>query len=186
MSDEQIIALIQTHLARYPETEVADVYKLLHQATFGPGHLITNKKAAREFLEQECGQLTPEPDAQLIENAHPLGEIVRFHLRPYLAYRRRVDWLLDAFVRSAAQVNGEAAVMAARWQVFAQHITAGDLARFDPREVELFGQFRSGEGWPAVHHSPTYVSAYQPKYRVLTRDEAQRLCERLNAPFEIV
>lgn len=188
MSHDQIVALIHTHLARYSEAGVADVYKLLHQATFGPGHLIASQKAAREILEQECEQLAPARDQALVENIHPQGAIVRVHLRPYLAYRSRVDWLLDAMVRSAEDVQGDPAIMAARWQVFATLCQTSDrfVERFNLREVDLFGQFRSRENWPAVQHSPAYVRAYQPKYRVLTRGEADALCTRLQVPFEMI
>ena len=55
MSDERLIEMIRVHLGRYSEAGMLDVYKLLHQATFGPGHLITNRNSAREWLEQEAG-----------------------------------------------------------------------------------------------------------------------------------
>ncbi|MBN1562429.1 MAG: hypothetical protein JXA10_01220 [Anaerolineae bacterium] len=201
MSDNGLITLLQTQLARYPQSEVADIYKLLHQATFGPGHLIDNKRAAREFLEQECDQLTPSTEAALVENIHPTGAIVRVHLRPYLALGARLNWLLDAFVRAAKQVAGDPAVMAARWQQFesycetactsgnAKNNSTGNVTNkaqapsLSLREAQLFGKFRAAEGWPAVHHSPTYATAYQPKYRVLTCKEAEALCARLKVPF---
>lgn len=188
MSEDGLIVLIQTHLTRYPESEVADVYKLLHQATFGSGHMITDKRAAREFLQQECDQIAPSTNAGLLECIHPAGEIVRMYLRPYLALTTRVNWLLDAFVRSAGQVEGDPAVMAERWSQF-ESLCETDTTegkRFGLREAQLFGRVRSGEGWPAVHHSPAYVRTYQPKYRVLTRAEAEDLCARLKVPFEAV
>ena len=58
MSEERVVALIRTHLARYPQMQLADIYKLLHQAAFGPGHLIASKKAAREWLEHEAGRVS--------------------------------------------------------------------------------------------------------------------------------
>jgi hypothetical protein len=188
MNDDALVGMIQTHLARYPAAQVADVYKLLHQATFGPGHLITDKRAAREFLEQECGQLTSSSAEALVESIHPAGEIVRVHLRPYLAISERLNWLLDAFVRSAEHVEGSRVVMAQRWHAF-ESLCEGDEAlgeRMPMREVRLFGTFRADELWPAVHHSPAYVAVYQPKYRVLTCGEAEALCGRLKVPYEPV
>ena len=35
MSEKRVVALIRTHLARYPQMQIADIYKLLHQAAFG-------------------------------------------------------------------------------------------------------------------------------------------------------
>lgn len=185
MSDEKISTLIQTHLARYPKSEMMDVYKLLHQATFGPGHAIASKKAAREWLEQEVALLVPPSQEPLIENIHPDGQIVRLYLRPYLAQGGKVNVLLDAFVRSAEQVRPDASLMAQRWQVFEAACQAGAAwtQPFDSHEMSLFSRARQRENWPAVHHSPTYETAYHPKYRVLTRSEAESLCAKLRIEF---
>ncbi len=189
MSEERITELIQHHLARYPEIGIADVYKLLHQATFGPGHLIASKKKAREWLEEESGQVQPSMRQALVENIHPDGAIVRLHLRPYLAYKQNVGPLLDAFVRSAEQVAGDPETMALRWQAFVDFCKGTPACggeRLPLREVRLFGRIRTQEHWPAVHHSPCYHNAYHPVYRVVTRSEAEALCDVLGAPFEVV
>jgi hypothetical protein len=188
MSEDRVAALIQTHLIRYPESEIADVYKLLHQAAFGPGHLIASKKAALEWLEQESGLVTPSQDAPLVENIHPDGAIVRLHLRPYLTRERKLKPLLEALVRSAEQVHGDAETMNHWWHVFETLCQAGaphtDL--FERREVVLFGRVSARDRWPAARHSPTYYAAYHPAYRVLTRSEAEALCAKLRMPFEVV
>jgi hypothetical protein len=188
MSDEPLQVLIQTHLARYPESEIVDVYKLLHQATFGPGHLIASKKATREWLERESELLTPSTKAPLVESIHPDGQIVRLHLRPYLAYGGQIKLLLNAFVRSAEQVQGEPDTMARRWEFFEGLCQPGAIYadRFDLQEVVLFGRIRTREGWSAMHHSPAYQAAHKPYYRVLTRAEAEDLCGKIDAPWEVV
>ncbi len=187
MTDNRVVALIRTHLGRYPEAAVQDVYKLLHQATFGPGHAIASKKAAREWLEQESGQITPAA-GPLAENIHPDGAIVRLHLRPYLAQQGKLKPLLEAFIRSAELVQGDPAIMQRRWELFETLCQPGGpcAGRFERREVLLFGRVRAGEGWPAVAHSPVYVSAYAPRYRVLARTEAEALCDKARLPFEVI
>jgi|SRR5690606_13158535 hypothetical protein len=187
MGDDRLAALIQTHVARYPASGVADIYKLLHQATFGPGHAVASKKAAREWLEQEAGKVGEPLGEPLIESAHPEGHIVRVHLRPYLAQGGKLDWLLDAFVRSAEMVAGAPELMGARWRAFAE-LCRGDgplAGEFPLRELELFGAARAAERWPAVQHSPAFIEAYRPYYRVLVAGEASALCERLGVPFSV-
>src|SRR3977135_1923629 len=74
MADEKkVAALISAHVQRYPEIDVSDVYKLLHQAILGPGHAIKNQKAAREWLERESELFAPNTEEPLIENIHPDG-----------------------------------------------------------------------------------------------------------------
>jgi len=188
MSEERLVALIRTHLARYPQMQIADIYKLLHQAVFGPGHLIASKKAAREWLEHEAGRVSPSAESPLVENVHPDAQIVRLHLRPYLALGGGLKPLLEAFVRSAEQVSGDAQQMAAWWQVFESLCSKGALCAdvCEQREAALFGRVRAQEQWPAVHHSPAYYAVYQPAYRVLTATEAGALCRKLRVPLAVV
>jgi len=106
MNKQRVAELIRVHLDRYPESHIADVYKLLHQAVFGLGHLVANKKAAREWLENEAGKVTPTHEDLLVESVHPEAAIVRLHLRPYLAYGGKIKPLVDAMARSAAGGGG--------------------------------------------------------------------------------
>lgn len=187
MSEERIVALIRAHLERYPQAQIADVYKLLHQGVFGPGHSVASKKAAREWLEHEAGQQTPAAEELLLESIHPDGLIVRVHLRPYLALGGSLSALLDAFVRSAEQVQGDARTMARWWGLFEALCREGELCGdiYQQREAVLFGRMRARENWPAVHHSPAYFQAYRPAYRVLTAAEAEALCRKLKMPFAV-
>ncbi len=188
VAGEKIAALIQTHIRRYPQIDILDVYKLLHQAVFGPGHSIKNQKAAREWLERESELLTPRTDEPLIENVHPDMEIVRVYLRPYLAVRGNLGKLLDAYVQSSKAVQGELATMAAWWGMFQEMVNPGGqfADRFDARTVSLLGRIREREKWPATHHSPQYDQAYKPAYRVLTRTIAESLLGSQGMRSEIV
>lgn len=187
MGDDRLAALIQAQIARYPASGMVDIYKLLHQATFGPGHAVASKKAAREWLEQEAKQAGQPLEEPLVESVHPEGHIVRVHLRPYLGQGGQLKWLLDAFVRSAEAISGDPALMAARWRAFLELCQGeGPLAgEFPLRQMELFGAARAAEHWPAVQHSPAYNAVYRPRYRVLVAGEASALCERLGVPFAI-
>src|SRR5579859_4487550 len=118
MSDEKVQALIRTHVQRYSEIDILDIYKLLHQAVFGPGHAIKSVKPAREWLERESEILQPAPVHPLLENIHPDQAIVRVHLRPYLAMKGSLSKLLDAFVESSKTVQGDAKTMDAWWKIF--------------------------------------------------------------------
>src|SRR5260370_41699546 len=107
MADDKVQVLIRTHVHRYSEIDILDIYKLLHQAVFGPGHAIKSIKPAREWLEREAAILQPgPPDQPLVENIHPEHQIVRVHLLPYLAAGGNLGRLLDAFVQSSPARDG--------------------------------------------------------------------------------
>lgn len=185
MPAEKVAALIQTHVQRYPGIEILDVYKLLHQAVFGPGHAIKSQRAAREWLERESELLTPDPAKPLVESVHPDGAIVRVHLQPYLAARGSLKALLDGFIQSSKVVAGDLAKMALWWSIFQKLIADGQplAGRFDPRTVALIGRTRANEQWPASHHSPHFEQVYKPAYRVLTAEVAAEILRQQNIAF---
>jgi len=187
MNKQRVAELIRVHLDRYPESHIADVYKLLHQAVFGLGHLVANKKAAREWLENEAGKVTPTHEDLLVESVHPEAAIVRLHLRPYLAYGGKIKPLVDAMARSAEHVQGDPHLLSRWWRVFETMCQLGEVrsAAIDPREVKLFGRMRECERWPNVQHSPPYFNAYQPVYRVLSASEAEVLCKKLGVMYSV-
>jgi hypothetical protein len=186
MSDDALVTLIQRHLRRYPESDFHDVYKLLHQAAFGPGHLIRDKKKALEWIERDLEGDGPDAGEPLIEFIHPTGAMVRLHLRPYLAHGGDLRRLRDALLLAAQETPGDPEAMARWWEVFCGWAEKALLGRFDVRELRLFAAARAAENWPATHHSPAYHAAYRPAYRVLTAGQAEALCEGQGIPLAAV
>ncbi len=188
MSGEAIAALIRTHVSRYPALDILDVYKLLHQAVFGPGHAITNQRATREWLERESDLLIPSYDESLLENIHPQGQIVRVHLRPYLAARGSLEKLLEGYIRSSTAVQGDPEDMSAAWNVFQRMTENGGAfaSRFPARTIALVGRTRASENWPASHHSPAYDQTYKPAYRVLTLSLAETLLKAQKITYSVI
>src|SRR5258707_1244830 len=186
--DGKLVAFILTHVQRYPEIDVLDVYKLLHQAVFGPGSVIKSQKAAREWLERESEILQPVAAEPLLESVHPEGSIVRLHLRPYLVLNGKLNKLLDTFVQSSKAVNGTAEAMAQSWAVFQQLCASGGALadRFEARMVNMTGRTRASQNWPASQHSPNYDFAYKPAYRVLTRTLAESLLKGQRLEIAVV
>lgn len=188
MTSEKLEALIERHVQRYAQIEILDIYKLLHQAIFGPGHPIINRKAAQEWLERQSELLQPAPDQPLLESVHPDDSVVRLHLRPYLKLNGSLKKLLDASIESSKEITGELGTIASWWGIFQNMIdTGGPFAdRFDVRTAGLIGRNRANESWPASHHSPTYDSTYKPVYRVLSRSLAEKLVQdqKIDCSFE--
>jgi len=188
MPEEAIVTLIRSHVQRYAELDILDVYKLLHQGAFGPGHAIRNKRAAREWLDREAETLTKMPGEPLLESVHPEGAIVRLHLRPYVAAEGNLRKLLDAFVESGKDVQGDTAQIEAWWNTF-QHLAepGGILAnRFSVRTISLVGRTRASEYWPACQHSPNYDRTYKPVYRVLRRDIAEAMLKSQKIAYTVL
>lgn len=181
-------ALIQVHAARYPEIEIMDVYRLLHHAVFGAGRPVKAIKAEREWLDREVEITRPEAGQPILESVHPQGNIVRLHLRPYLAAKGDPRKLLDAYVESSKITTGDAAQMSAYWALFQQMMQAGApfADRFDVRATLLFGRTHAAESWPASHHSPAILRKYRPVYRVMVAEVAHKLLEKQKIVVETI
>jgi hypothetical protein len=183
-----VATLLQAHIERYPEMEIMDVYRLLHQAVFGAGRPVKSQKAEREWLEREVEITRPETGQPILESVHPEGRIVRLHLRPYLAAKGDPRKLLDAYVDSSKITLGDAAQMSASWDIFRQMIQAGAPfgERFDARTALHFGRSHAAEAWPASHHSPTILRKYRPVYRVMVAETARKLLEKQKIVVEMM
>jgi len=160
------VRLIDAHVARYPSMEIADAYKLLHQATLGSEHAVTSREAAREWLAEEIRGLGDGPPEPLVD---PLGSdslVARIHLRPFLDAGGSPERLVDAFVETAARMVGDAAELECALQALRTESALGRWP-WSPAEAEAYLRTRRSEGWPAVHHSRVFSASYRPAYRVV-------------------
>ena len=174
--------------------EARDVYKLIHQGVFGPGHLVASESDAHASLTSELqatqvkGQRTKaksqSSDEELVEEIDTRGRLVRVNLRPLLQkegrekseerkrnrreeHRTTADLLAEAMVESARRVKGDQIVMRRRLAAAVRW-----CRRKLPRQAAELERIavRAGEsGYPAFHHSPAYKRAYRPAYRVILK-----------------
>jgi len=184
------VDLILTHIHRYPLLEAMDVYRLLHQAVFGPSGSVANRKAAREWLDHEVQLAIPDANRLLVESVHPTNEIVRVYMSPYQALGGSIPALLDAFIRSVhaapSDLIAQGARLAEAWRAFTGMVAPGSVlaGRFEARTLSLIGRVRAAESWSAAPHSPIYLHHYQPYYRVLLRPQADQLMRQQSIPFQ--
>jgi len=156
-------SILRSHMARYPEMQIQDVYKLIHQAAMGNGHAVPDPSTAREWLERELAEMGAGPVEPLADPISADGEMLRVHLRPYLSSVDNVEALLDAFIRTANAFAGKTETLEANWD-------SAVRTRLWPATVmnEFIVAMRA-QNYPAVHHSEDYRQKYKPAYRVVRR-----------------
>lgn len=162
-------SLILDHLSRYEEMQVADVYKLIHQATMGSEHAVPDIEVARQWLSDELGDLPRGPAEPLVDSLGAGGRVARIHLRPFVAEDRAPGRLLDAFVATASGPYGKKDDLVCAMGVLRNLAQRGQLPWSPVIVTEYLGS-RAAEGLPAVHHSAEYERAYRPAYRVVAID----------------
>ena len=166
--EETLSCILAAQYRRYPCLLIVDVYKLLHQASMGSEHAVSDEAGVRVWLERELATMGAGPEEPLIDNISPSGEIARVHLRPYLEAGHDPEKLLEAFLRTAREYRGSAERLLRYGEVVEQKAFAG-LLPFQPDQVGEFMRRMKQEGFPAVHHSQTYERLYQPAYRVVAQ-----------------
>jgi hypothetical protein len=162
-----IMVAFGAHLDSHPMAGAQDLYKFLHQAVYGPGHAISNRAAAAAWMEREIGELGPRIEDE--PPCAPLGGepiIVRVNLRPLLAAGGDPDELLDAFEASANEVRGTSQRMAVVLSLATKYLGCAGRGELAPA-LETLAAELGEQGYPAIHHSQSYLEAYHPAYRVV-------------------
>jgi hypothetical protein len=158
---------------RHPRSEIQDIYKLLYQGAFGPGHMIHSKEDALAMLENEARSMGRGGNEPLFESCRPDSGMVRVNLRPWVAGGYSLARLAEAMMQSASDFRPDTSAFQSMWAAVGEMIDQGRL-RFDADEFEAFGMDMADRHYPAVHHSPAYGEAYRPAYRVVRRDVLAR------------
>jgi len=151
---------------RYPLMEVQDIYKLIHQASMGSKHAVQDLDVARAFLEREVNELADGPEEPIEDFISADGRMARINLRPYVASNASLENLFDAFVRTANEFEGST-MRFKRYRSYAERLTGESSFPFSRTAIRTFFDQMDVAGFPAVHHSASYATAYQPAYRVV-------------------
>jgi hypothetical protein len=154
-------SVLRGHIARYPSMQIQDVYKLIHQAVMGSEHAISSVEGARQWMERELAEMGTGPDEPVVDPISADDQIIRVHLRPYVAQGGTPETLLDAFLRTANEYRGDIGVLKDYWK------TAIGTQHFPSAEMDEFIESMQAQNYPAVHHSPEYERFYRPAYRVI-------------------
>jgi hypothetical protein len=164
-----IVDRVRAQATRFPRMSEADVYKFVHQAAFGNGHLMSDEAAARQYLISEIGSVTADEKEPLVDYISPDGSVVRVNLRPFKARGLDVTKLGDVMIESSKKFTPNPEVLTGWWTEIVDAASRRQLP-FDAALLRTFGAARQAEGYPAVHHSEQYGERYRPAYRVVLRD----------------
>lgn len=160
--------ILLSHYSRYPLLQIEDLYKLAHQAALGSEHAIRDVTAARKWLIRELDEMTAGPLEPLIDEISADGRIVRVHLLPFISSGGDPETLLQAFIRTANEYHGSEELLGESWGTIELLAEKGELP-FQTADLKAYIEKMESLGFPAVHHSKQYQSAYQPSYRVVLR-----------------
>lgn len=159
--------LVETQMARYPEMEIQDWYKLLHQAAMGNRHLGVEDSVIYNYLLDEMERIEAKSEEPLFEFISPDSTVIRFNLRPYKAGSGDPEALFAAMQKTWESVVPSTILFESYWEDLGK-----STAPYTPEALQTFVTPYLQEGLPAIHHSEAYETAYKPAYRVLLRKHA--------------
>ncbi len=166
MNTEQLIEILCIHNQRYPRWQAQDCIKLLHQAEFGGGHLISNPEENFKRLQTEWNQ-QPRDLSHLFKEE--IGnDFFRIYLPSYKARGGSPKRLQDAFYQSTFLSSGNTEEMKKDLECLLQCGKQGCFPFSWQGLAEEIQQFEA-LSFPMMRHSETYREHYKPSYRVIHR-----------------
>ena len=163
-SNERTRKLLLKHYTTYPKMQITDLFKFLHQSSFGCEHMISSKDVSIEYIRREYSALKPTRES--IPTIDRLdGAYSRVHL-DCLNGGLTPETLGTLFFLSAKNEPDGKRTLTEKLQVARKLISDGNL-NFDISEFERKADEWQAQGFPAIHHSEIFRASYNPAYRVI-------------------
>jgi hypothetical protein len=171
VSARDIQSFVNDQLRTYPELRLIDIYKSCFQDYMGAEHMVTDRKAVEEYLEEEIGTSNvADMQPWYYEPCGIKGRYVRVSIRAIKENLISKEVLLDAFMRSANAVKLPSVKSWKRnWKKIVRTIDKMEIGLPNYEEDKQFIDSILSEGKYAISHSQEYKDAYHPHYRIIER-----------------
>ena len=161
--------LIKTHLVLYPRMQPEDVYKLVYQGSMGSGHLGNDTTQIAYYLKDELNSIESSVDESLIEQIAPDSSYIRINLKRFKSENRDPMLLVRIIAQSANIPKQTKSRLVRVWSNVCREVESGTIP-LNKTVFHQFDQLVKKNDYPVIHHSPEYMQAYQPAYRVVSRE----------------
>ena len=162
-------SLLEEQTSLYPLLTEEDLYKLIRQATMGPGHMFMGRNSGLDIgLNVEVAKLDPSPAAEepLFEILDPSNNLARVNLRPYFRSGGKASDLARAIARTAHEFRGDEDLFLVTLKAAGQMIDKLSVSFNRQDMVEHVSKMKE-RGYPAGVHSERYALTYEPAYRLV-------------------
>ena len=157
---------VERMLEKYPQSTLQDIYKSFFQDCFGPGHLISDTTAAREYLHRELMGM----GETAMPYYEPAGDGKNYYRVSLAVIKDGIvteEAFFDAFIESAGKVTFPAIEKwTEKWAEILEVIPA-NIENY-PRDKAMIDSVLA-EGKYAVHHSRRFNEVYHPHYRLIDK-----------------
>ena len=108
---------------------------------------------------------------QAVERVEPLspsGDLIRVNLETLRDVDGAAELVLKVLVESASAVHGDPGTMCKRLQQAVEWCRDHLPGQAD--DLEQLADTAEADGFPALHHSEVFLTAYRPAYRVVRKE----------------
>lgn len=164
-NSERTRELLTKHCQRYPKLQIRDVFKFLHQSTFGCEHLVSSLETATQYISKEYADIhhEGEEEIEVLDGAYS-----RVHLS-YLDKGLTANTLAKLFVASSKKEKESSCELLFKLGVAKELIREGTLP-FSEDEFDKAVSEWQEKDFCAIHHSDIFRENYHPSYRVISND----------------
>lgn len=152
--------ILKKHMDRYPDCEIQDLFKFIHQSSYGCEHMVSSLDKAVEYIKSEYKNGVIEADIEPLD-----GDYSRVPLS-YIDKGLSPETFGKIFYLSAAKVDGRDALLKKLDTV--RELMEEELLPFDRSEFEKAVDEWSKKDFCALHHSGRFREEYKPAYRVIS------------------
>jgi len=171
---DKIIKLIKSEFELHPKTQLIDYYKLFFQGTFGPEHIISNKKSARQFLKDELKESSVFEKTDFQDISY-INDFYRVNINVINKGLITFEDYLDAFLKSAKlenTINFKDWLIS--WKYIEQQVLSMDINFYNIKE-QLAELQKVLNNRNLVRHSEIYRKTYSPHYRLVNAIQFRRI-----------
>ena len=153
---------ISAHYRAYEQMNLRDIFKFLHQSTFGCEHMVASLEAATNYIKKEAENISNTK--LLVEQLD--GEFSRVHLS-VLNGGLSHETFGKLFFLSSKKPKASVEALEEKLKTVKEMIIEGTLP-FDEKEFDEAVTKWKLNGYEALHHSDTFDNSYKPAYRVVS------------------
>lgn len=164
-----IADFVTSFFTQYPEATLQDVYKGSFQDYFGPAHLLTDRKAVRNYIEYELSK-ADTLGGEYYEPCGWRGQYLRVNLSVIADSILPIEDFIDAFMASAQGEPTLSQEWVDEWSMI-QHTVKQlypQLTHFTTDSAHIAQQL--SEGNYVMHHSRAFNQHYHPHYRIIRKE----------------
>lgn len=173
--EKAVAASVTRQMDEFPCSTLKDLYKSYFQDRFGPGHIISDSTVAGAYLRSELASDIDKKCAAL-EAVGWEGNFYRVNLSVVKSGELSYSEYFAAFLRSASSAKPVAIEdWIEEWHRIEPIIKDlyPDLPGYSADSLQI--ETNLSKGIYMGHHSDSFIEAYDPHYRIVSKEECERL-----------